>query len=328
MKYLKALQHLTLISVFFLLLSLFAHALTSTIYSNIAWVSLNNTLQSNPANSKNLERVANQFQEALSLDQENRSAWFGRGLAYAMYGDIDLAHSSWSKGGIVPDVLTQYGIEASRDEHLDSALIFFRGAADFRNEVDSEEIYLAGSVCQQSFASPTQLSQKNSQFCAEILAKNRNNLILNGDADTKNLHGWQGKYYFTEQNRAYSSIEDSAESNGLVFKLVGNAEGNHFGLFQRVSLPAGSTVRFSGRFKVEAQEDLEARMLYIGWRGIDGKSEGNQGALQDSDLEWTKFEREFTVPEDAASSIDFYPAVFNGQGTIWFDDVRLELITD
>jgi hypothetical protein len=50
--------------------------------------------------------------------------------------------------------------------------------------------------------------------------------------------------------------------------------------------------------------------------------------LQDSDLEWTKFEREFTVPEDAASSIDFYPAVFNGQGTIWFDDVRLELITD
>lgn len=322
----KALRFPALISVCFLLLLLRTYSLSSTIRSNIAWVNLNNALQDNSATSDCFERATNLYREALLLDYENRSAWLGQGLAHAMRGEIDLAHVSLSEGKIDADILAQYGMMARRAGHLDPALIFFRGADVLRNENDSEEIYLAGSVCQQAFASPTLLNEENSQFCTEMLAQNKNNLLLNGDASPRTLHGWQGQHFFIDQNRALSSIEDTSGSQSPVFKLVGHTEGNHFGLFQGVALPSGSSVRFSGRFKVDAHEDLQARLLYIGWRGEDGKPGGNHGAWQDSDLEWTTFERVFTVPENAASSIDFYPAVFSGQGTIWFDDVRLELI--
>ena len=87
-------------------------------------------------------------------------------------------------------------------------------------------------------------------------------------------------------------------------------------------------MRVSGRFKVKTEEDLEARLLYVAWRALDGKPQGNQSARQTTDLEWTRFERVFVVPDSNGSTIDFYPAVFSGKGTIWFDNLRLEILTD
>jgi hypothetical protein len=42
-------------------------------------------------------------------------------------------------------------------------------------------------------------------------------------------------------------------------------------------------------------------------------------------MEWTKFERTFTVPENIKPNIDFYPVLFSGEGTVWFDDIQLEM---
>jgi hypothetical protein len=328
MKAMKTFQLLALIIITIFVLLLRAHTFSSFLLSNFAWTNFNSILRHNSPTSDELRQVVNQFKKAQLSHEVNRSPWLGEGLAHTMHGDIDKAHSSWSTGKIVPDLLTQYGLMAGRRGHFNSALILFRGANILRNEAESEDFYLAGSVCQQTLGSPTLINEKNSQFCAEIIAKNRDNILLNGDGRAKNLYGWQGKHFFADQNKSFASIENSLESNGPVFKLIGYSEGNHFGLFQRVSLPPGITVRFSGRFKVESQENLEARLLYIGWRGKDGKPAGNQAAWKDSDLEWTNFERVFIIPEDATSSTNFYPAVFSGQGTIWFDDVSLELITD
>lgn len=318
-----------LLVTLFLLLAVRTQALASSLMSNIAWVNLNKHLQRSSLATENLDQVAKQFQHAASSNQENRSAWFGRGLTYALRGDAESAQRSWNEGNILPDMLKEYGLTARRGGYLDQAIIFFRGADALRSKPDSAEYYLAGSICQRTLASPARLSESNSEFCSKMLVENANNLMLNGDFAVQDVHGWEGEHYFADENKARMVVVDTAsELEAPYVRLTGSSEGNHFGLFQKLQLPAGSKVRFSGRFKASNQENLAARLLYIEWQGADEQSQGNHGARLDEDLEWTYFERTFTVPEDLSSFIDFYPVVFSGQGSIYLDDIRLELIND
>ena len=313
----------------FFLLAMRTQVLASSLMSNIAWVNLNKHLQQTSTASEKLEQAANEFQNAASSNRENQSAWFGRGLAYALRGDAELAQQSWKEGSILPDTLKEYGLTARRGGHLDAAIIFFRAADAFRNEPDSADYYLAGSICQRTFASSARLSESNSEFCSKILAENANNLILNSDFVIHDVHGWEGEHYFADKSKARMVVEGTASEPGAPYvRLVGSSEGNHFGLFQKLQLPTGSRIRFSGRFKAENHENLAARLLYIEWQRADGQSQGNHGARLGNDLEWTYLERTFAVPDDLASFIDFYPVVFSGQGSIWFDDIRLEFIND
>ena len=328
MKSIRNPRFFALIGIFLLAVLLRVATLSSALLGNAAWVNFNEVLSRDSPPDAAMQSAATQFQKAQLADTANRSVWLGEGLAHALRGDIVAAHAAWAEGKVDPKVLTQYGTKARQDGRIDAAITIFRGAAALRNDVDAQELFLAGSVCQQTFAAPTLLNDDNAQFCAALLNEDNNNLLLNGYANTGSLYGWQGKYFFLDPEKALATIEYSEGANGPVFKLVGYSAGDHFGLFQRISLPAGAKVRFSGRFKVETRENLEARLLYIAWRGSDGRPEGNQSAWQTTDLEWTSFERVFVVPESEGSLLAFYPAVFSGKGTIWFDELRLEIVTD
>ena len=109
---------------------------------------------------------------------------------------------------------------------------------------------------------------------------------------------------------------------------MGQDESDHYGLYQRLTLNPGTTVRFSGRFKLSGEENLTARLLYIGWQKEDGTPQGNDGEQRSVQMKWTEFERTFRVPENIRPNINFYPVNFSGEGTIWFDDIQLELVHD
>ena len=316
--------------VFFLMAALFLIRITSsfvsTFQSNIAWINLNTYLRDETAFTTNLRYGSIFFSQALDLDNKNESAVFGLGLTDILQGSGDSAISLWRDSALDPSLLIDYGLSARGKDDFDKALTLFR-AADARGEkITKEGLLLAGTICQWTFTEQSLLSDSNSQFCSNYWKENGHNLIINGDLSAGALYGWEGENFFTGKNKARAKVDGDESSTAA--SLIGQDENNHFGLYQRLSLSAGDTMRFSGRFKMSGKENLAARILYIGWQKEDGTPQGNQGGEQSKQMEWTEFERTFHVPENSKTTFNFYPVTFSGEGIIWFDDIRLELIDD
>jgi tetratricopeptide (TPR) repeat protein len=307
--------------------TLYGAVFTSRVRSNIAWVNLNKHFRgatSSPAND--LSHDIALFSQAVNIDERNQSAWFGLGLSYVEQGDVDSAVSTWRQFAVDPEILIDYGMAARDGGDMDVALAFLR-AAEYEGEITKASI-LAGTACQRSYADPQFLSTSNAQYCANYLTENDNNLIVNGDIAAGEPYGWEGQHFFSGSNSARLQIEDQGSQGNPAVRLIGENETNHFGLFQSVKLAPGDTVRFSGRFKIEGADNLSARLLYVGWRSEDGTPQGNHGTEQSGQMAWEEFERTFRVPENVKSAINFYPLIFSGEGTLWFDDIKVELVSD
>jgi hypothetical protein len=303
-------------------------SLASTFQSNIAWINLKTYLHDETAFTNNMVTGVALFSQAVGTNDKNQSAKFGLGMSYALQGDVDSAIITWSKSEIDPATLIEYGISARNKGILDAALTQFR-AADALDDMNTQKAYLlAGTICQRANSMQHLLSEPNVQYCSSYLSDNGNDLIVNGDFSTRAVYGWEGEHFFTGKNAARLQIEDLDESEDYVVSLMGQDKSNHYGLYQRISLVPGTTVRFSGRFRISGEENLKARVLYIGWQEKDGTPQGNHGEQHSQEMEWTKFERTFHVPENISPPINFYPVIFSGEGTVWFDDIQLEIILD
>ncbi len=321
-------QLLVLLCIGAFILILYTNSVTSLLRSNIAWVNLNMHLRDEVPFTDYLRHGADLFSHAVSTNARNKSAWFGLGMSYALKADADQAITTWSKSEIDPSLLIGYGLSARGKGKLDTALILFR-AADALDNIDiAEGLFLAGTICQRNYTNQLLLSISNVQYCSDYLANNENNLIVNGDFSVRTLYGWEGEHFFVGKNPARLQVEELGEPGNLVVSLTGQDESNHFGLYQPLALAPGSTVRFSGRFKLAGEENLNARLLYISWQTEDGTPHGNHGEERSRQMEWAEFERTFRAPENIKSTINFYPVNFSGEGTIWFDDIKLELIPD
>ena len=303
----------------------YGSAASSAILRNLGWINLNAYLRDNAASESALAKGVHRFSQAVETSSNDESAWLGLGLSYAEQGDVDSAVTAWSQSGIDPATLITYGLSARGAGDMDAALAFLR-AADALNS--SEGYMLAGTVCQRIFAERHLLGQSNEQYCSDFLANNQNNLFVNGDFAAGALYGWEGHHFFSGSNAARLRIQDQGQPGNFAVSLTGQNDTNHFGLYQQLKLTQGDTVRFSGRFKTAGAENLVARLLYIGWQEEDGTKQGNHGALQSGQMEWTEFERTFRVPETAEPIINFYPVTFSGEGSVWFDDIQLEILPD
>ena len=322
----NAIPLLILLCISGLILILYTAQIASALRSNFVWVNLNAQLAEKPVVANDLAQELNGFLKAIELDSGNRSAWFGLGMSYALAEKIDTAVNIWNKSKIDPVTLIKYGSSARDKGDLDAALAFFRAAETFDSTHTREGFLLAGTICQRAFAMQHLLGESNGQYCSNYLINNGNNLILNGDFSSNTLYGWEGEFFFTGKNAARVQLDEHGESGDIAGRLTGQDESNHFGLFQSLTLSPGDTVRFSGRFRLFGEENLTARLLYISWQTKDGKPQGNHGEQRSTQMNWTEFERTFQVPENAKPVINFYPVNFSGEGNIWFDDIKLEII--
>lgn len=305
-----------------------APRIAGTLRSNTAWINLNINTSNEIVSAVKQTQEPALFGQAIEVDARNQSAWFGLGMSYALQGEVDSAIEAWSISETAPITLIEYGMDARDKGNLDNALIFFRAADALDKTNVNEGHFLAGTICQRIFATQNFLSESNPQYCSNYLTKNGGDLIVNGDFSTRALYGWEGEHLFTGKNAARLQIEELDDSGDPVVSLVGLDGGNHFGLYQKVSFIPGATVRFRGRFRLSGEDNLMARLLYIGWQAEDGTPQGNQGEQRSQKMVWTEFERTFRVPENIKPTIKFYPVIFSGKGTIWFDDIQLEMISD
>ena len=308
------------------ILILYSQPIVSAVYSNIGWVTLNAHLRDGISNTENLDDALGSFSQALGINAGNRSAWFGLGMTYASQHKVEQATNSWRQSEDNPVTLINYGLHARAKGDLDTALAQFRAVDALDVSGAKEGYYLAGTICQRAFGMQYVLSPSHVQFCADFLEENGDNLITNGAFSTGTLAGWGGEHFFIGKNAARLDLEQAAGSSDSIIRLDGLDENNHFGLFQRLTLSPGDTVRFSGRFKLLGEENLTARFLYIAWQKEDGTAQGNHGEQYSGDTAWMQFERTFRIPDSIKPEIDFYPVLFSGMGTVWFDDIKLELV--
>ncbi|MDX1416599.1 MAG: carbohydrate binding domain-containing protein [Candidatus Promineifilaceae bacterium] len=277
---------------------------------------------------KNLVQELNYFSQAVTTSEDNQSAWLGLGLSQALAGDVELAIDTWNTSKIDPALLSQYGAQARKTGDYDLALSLYRAGEQLEGADNSLSSLLAGSVCRRTFASQEALNRSNAAYCADFLQNNENNLIVDGKFSSQEIYGWEGQHFFIGMNAARVNVAAEGSEGNSVLKYIGQDASYHNGLYQKVSLEPGTEVQFSGRFRLSGSENLEARLLYVGWQTKDGTSQGNFGEQIIQDLEWREFSRTFRVPESQDSTFDFYPLIFSGEGTIWVDDIQLKVISD
>ncbi|MEM7114008.1 MAG: hypothetical protein AAF614_16355 [Chloroflexota bacterium] len=309
------------------LLVLKGTAVISTLHNNVAWINLNTYLGQDTSESK-IDRVAKSFLQAQQFNNENQSAWFGSGMAAALRQNTDHAIRSWSNPINDLTTLRQYGLDARRKGNLDMALTLFRASDSLQVTRSHEAHYLAGTICRLTHARQFMLSSTNQQYCSDYLVDKAHNLIVNHQFADGALAGWGGQHYFIGQPAAELSTEAAESADDHVARLDGLAARNHFGIFQSIYLSPGDQVRFKGKFRTANDENLQVRFLFISWQDENGAVQGNHAETRSESMNWTELERNFTVPPKVEALVDFYPVVFSGQGSVWIDNITVELINE
>lgn len=295
----------------------------SYFWSNIGWLQNNGGVERRltPPHSS-----IEPFRRAIQANPDNKRAYLGAGVTFAALLQEGSALAAWRAGNISPDLLAQMGIQASDRSLYDVALIYFRSADQLSPHSSGENIFLVGNLCQTLLANLTILTSSNQQYCQNYFAQNDGNLLLNGQFEYDTNWGWRGQFFFND--RAQASLEHDYLSGVPTPSLVlsGLTSGPHNGLYQRISMPPGTRMRFSGFFRTEDAVELNARLLYVEWRQ-NGVTQGVDFARIESNLEWHYFETYFTLPIGSDPWLQFYPVLLEGQGRIWVDDVRVEVLS-
>jgi len=135
--------------------------------------------------------------------------------------------------------------------------------------------------------------------------------------------GWQCVQHGT-RHLSYCGHDDSIGHTARGSATIGvSQDGSGAAWYTRLRLPAGRSFSFSTWLKMLLHEGASVRVLV--WETHeDGRPVGHSLSTHTESLDWTWFEH--TIP--AAShdrQVFFFPAVLDGPGTVWVDDVRLEV---
>ena len=301
---------------------------TSRAWSNWGWVMLARHIYAtnNSASALTGADAIGRFNRAVALDKTNQSAYLGAGIQSARLLDEQNAQSYWQQGQIYPPALINRGQLSDILGQKDLALLYYRSAAQISDADADEAQLLAGRVCQTERTGIVTISDANTEYCTQYFEDNGANLILDGQFDYPMDWGWTGSFSFV--NTTAREVSNDAEQGVAPpsLRTTGKTDARHGGLYQRIALDPGTTVRFGGWFQIATEDEMEAWLLYIGWRQ-DGVSQGRYFAAADTDMDWSYLEWEFTLPMNSEPFAQFYPVLLIGQGAVWSDGISVETLS-
>lgn len=293
----------------------------AALWNNIGWLYLNRG-----AYGPSSLAAVPYFARALRIDDSSEGAYLGAGLAYAAAEDEDSAVRAWRKGDIDASTLVEFGKKIETTGLYDVALILFRAAAQLDTDSTGLIRFSVGELCQSTLAADGLLSPPNQRYCKDYFSADYDNLLLDGQASYEPKGIWRGTRKFELRTLAAAYQDMMIGMPAPSIAISGFGPGSHGGIYQRISLVPGAEVLFSGYFRVDNDEQFSARLLYIEWQQ-DSRTYGSEYYTADGDLDWRHLEWHFTLPEGADSWAQFYPALASGVGTVWFDDIRVELVS-
>lgn len=291
------------------------------IWSNLGW----RAFMASVGRHDLLPEAYSHFSRAAEIDLSNQSAFRGLGMVSAARLDESGAQSFWRVANTDPSRLNQMGRQIRAREQLDVAFIYFRSAAALEQSADAEGDFLAGKLCQSIQAEPQVVSVDNQQYCEDRFEAQDGNLLLDGQFNYPLDLGWSGAFFFTnpELARAEIDLQDGVSAPSL--RLSGFTEGRHAGIFQRIAIPPGATIHFSGYFRVASANGLETPLLYVEWRD-GGKVQGTSFYKATENMDWTYLEGTMTLPSTSEPWMNFYPALLIGRGVVWSDDMAVKIL--
>lgn len=277
--------------------------------------------------------IQEQFERALQLDTSNNRALWGLSLLSMERGEYQEALAIWHRTEVEPQWLLTHGVMAEEASLWNEALYFYRGAERKLDGVAVGSGWQTGQMCQLYLFQPGTLTTDNRSYCEHYFQNQDGNLFLNGAFD-QGLLGWRERYFSNPGDAAYR-VSGDVGTPAPSAQLSGFSDAYHGGLFQRITLPAGTTLRYRARFQYSAADgdafDLQA--LYV--RGLGSIQVRESTPPQEIPLAdgWTLIESVFVVPEPDLSeqkgndlTFIFFPLRLTGQGSAWLDDVTLHIV--
>ena len=296
--------------------------LFSNLLSNIGWVQLTQGIL---RTEEAYKIQPDQFLTAVRTNPANKRAYIGAGMAYAANLEESEALHFWYQGNAEPTTLYEMGKQLRDRGFFDMAFVYFRNADALESTEENEGSFLAGRLCQFILAEPESVSVENQKYCRHLFASHKNNLLLNGQFDYALNMGWNGVFFFTDPSTSRAELDLGIGLPPPSLKLTGVTEGRHSGMYQRIALSPGTTVHFSGYFRIESTGDLATPLLYVEWKN-GGKVHGSYFYKAESSMDWTYLERTITLPLTSEAWMNFYPALLTGQGVVWTDNVAVKVL--
>jgi len=293
-------------------------------HQNMGW--LHYTQNQVYAQPGSLEQAQRDFARSLTWNQDNMSAWRGQALTAAQQEQKNVALDSWPRTKLTPEQMIQYGALLVSQKDRAAALLTYQAAMPLFSTMRNPATYAASSVCQSSWGDLASYSLDFSTYCHRIHAENDENLLFNSQFVDDAKWAWDGLFFFDDPRQSQVIWAEQEGQPQPSAAILGRGPEAHFGIYQRICLLPGTTVRFSGWFRTEIEGLFQARLLYVSWTQ-DQRPQGNHAQIIQDQLPWTYFEREFVFRPEGSPMVDFYPAVVTGQGTVWFDDLRVEIVS-
>ncbi len=296
----------------------------STLSVNLGWVNLAKAVMHNQPKQELLEQAKTQF----NLIEYNLSEASYRGL-----GTVELwnhqpnaAVEMWRAGDVSADWLLAMGKTRYAADDLNGALTYLMGAEALAEDRSDEARIYAGIVCQRTYANPHILSEDAQEYCRRFFSRQSGNLIVNGSFESSSVSGWQLSLSGQKENLIYEFDHDRGQPAPSIVMSFRNSQ-HSMGLLQWINLLPGTTIRFGAWLRVEASTpEFEARVLHIQYQRR-GKSPGNSLlTMSNNTTEWTYFEREFRLPDDADGRVTLLPVLAKGEGKVWIDEVTVTVV--
>jgi hypothetical protein len=292
-------------------------------WHNLGWLHMSRTLTA-PA-AAGWQNAADAFTRATTIAPPQPSAQRGLAWLASLQGDTARATEHWARTDQPPAQILEYGVLLHRLHGQQAALTTYRSAAPLYPTTPNPATYAALSICQGLVADLALLPGDMADYCQSGVRANQGNWIFNGQFTDGIEAGWGGQFFFARETAAAIQIDPAQGQPAPAAQAIGYQEQRHQGLFQRLCLAPGATVRFQGWFRVEAAPTTEAHLLYIGWAQAE-RTQGNSAQTVTQSLPWTHLQRTFTVPSEASPTFTFSPIILTGQGTVWMDDIQLHII--